>query len=86
MNTEKDSLPTSTVSPSCVGSLAQLRGAMRASKSYAWTFHCNVACSIRDSINCSHEEANTAAARVMQNIFNVGTTSEPPTCEGQCTE
>ena len=41
---------------------------------YAWTLHCNIAMPIMDELHCSHQDANMAAARVMQHWFGVDVT------------
>lgn len=41
---------------------------------YAWTLHCNLAMPIMDELHCTHEQANKAAARIMQHWFQVDIT------------
>lgn len=47
---------------------------VRKDADYAWSIHCNLAMPIKDSLKCSHESANRAAANVMQNLFGVDMT------------
>ena len=54
--------------------LDALKFAMKDDPDYAWAWHCNVAMPIKDSIGCSHKDANVAAARVMQHLFEVDIT------------
>lgn len=47
----------------------QLKKAMHEDAAYAWSWHCNLAVPIMDSLKCSHEDANKAAAHLMQHLF-----------------
>lgn len=42
---------------------------------YAWALHCNIAMPIMDSIGCTHEQANEAAAHLMQHLFDYDVTT-----------
>lgn len=51
-----------------------IKGAMRKDDAYAWSWHCNLAMPILDTIHCTHRQANDAAARLMQHLFDVDVT------------
>jgi hypothetical protein len=36
---------------------------------YAWSWQCNLAMPIMDAIGCTHEQANVAAAHLMQHLW-----------------
>lgn len=36
---------------------------------YAWGVHCNIAMPIMDELGCTHQQANEAAARLMQHLW-----------------
>lgn len=48
-----------------------LKAALQADSSYAWSWHCNFAMTIMDSIHCTPEQANKAAADLMQYLFKI---------------
>lgn len=48
--------------------------AMITDPDWAWSVHCNLAMPIMDTLNCSHIEANNAAAILMKHIFNYDVT------------
>jgi len=52
---------------------AELTAMMR-DPSYAWTWHCNIAMPIMDSIGVSHEQANRAAKSIMALVFGIDVT------------
>lgn len=56
------------------GAFATLGAAMRTDPGYAWSWHCNIAMPIMDSIDVSHEKANRAAKSVMALIFGIDVT------------
>lgn len=45
--------------------------AVQSSKDYAWTIHCNLAVTIKDSGNVSHKKSNMIAAQIMKHFYNV---------------
>ena len=51
-----------------------LHNMINADPDYAWGWHCNLAMPIMDELNCSHYEANQAAARIMQHMFQIDMT------------
>jgi hypothetical protein len=53
-------------------SLANLKFAMSDDPDYAWSWHCNLACSMMNE-GILHEVANRAAARFMETAFGVDT-------------
>jgi hypothetical protein len=53
-----------------------LRAAIQADPGYAWSWHCNVACSAMDE-GLDHPAANRAAARFMFVCFGVDTSTAP---------
>lgn len=55
----------------------QLEQLVRSDPEYAWTIHCNLAVPIMDSVGCTHEQANKAAARIMHHWFKVDITKHP---------
>tara|TARA_B100000929_G_C15131740_1_gene291484 strand:+ start:202 stop:438 length:237 start_codon:yes stop_codon:yes gene_type:complete len=50
---------------------------MKDDPDYLWSFHCNVAMPIFDSVGISHKDANIAAARIMKHLFGVNVTTHP---------
>jgi len=52
----------------------QLNDAINGDAEYAWAVHCNLAMPIMDSIRCTHEQANRAAARIMHQWFGLDIT------------
>jgi hypothetical protein len=44
---------------------------------YAWSWHCNLAVPIMDAIGVTHEQANVAAAYLMQHIWGCDITAHP---------
>ena len=54
-----------------------IKAAMKADRGYAWSWHCNFAVPIQDAIGSSHKDANEAAARLMQHIWDVDVTVFP---------
>jgi hypothetical protein len=52
---------------------SMLEETIQADPEYAWSWHCNIAMPIMDSIGIPHELADRAAARIMSNLFNVDT-------------
>ncbi|QUT04030.1 hypothetical protein KFK14_12825 [Sphingobium phenoxybenzoativorans] len=48
--------------------------ALMADPEYAWGWHCNLAMPILDAIGCSHQQANEAAAHLMQHLWSVDIT------------
>lgn len=44
---------------------------------YAWGWHCNLAMPIMDAIGVSHKDANTAAAHLMQFLWDCDITTHP---------
>ncbi len=55
----------------------ELKTAMRDDPEYAWSWHCNIAMPIMDSIDCGHESANVAAAHLMSFLFDYDITTHP---------
>lgn len=55
----------------------ELMTAMRDDPEYAWSWHCNFAMPIMDSIGVSHEQANIAAAHLMSFLFDRDITKDP---------
>ena len=53
-----------------------LRAAIQSDYSYAWAWHCNIACPAMDE-GIDHTTANKIAARCMYTLFGVDT-SQPP--------
>lgn len=51
-----------------------LQDAMKRDRGYAWSWHCNIAVTIIDSIDVSHEKGNRAAQDVMQQVFEIDVT------------
>lgn len=54
-----------------------LTAVMKDDPEYAWSWHCNLAMPIMDSTDCSHEQANRAAAALMQHVWGVDITKHP---------
>lgn len=54
-----------------------LMTAMRDDPEYAWSWHCNLAMPIMDSVGCSHKQANIAAAHLMSFLFDRDVTKDP---------
>ena len=52
-----------------------LKDQIAADGQYAWSWHCSLAMQIKDSINCSHMDANKAATHIMKSFFNIDTSS-----------
>ena len=50
------------------------RAAIQKDRSYAWSWHCNVAVPFMDN-GLSHEQANRGAATFMQTAFDVDVTT-----------
>lgn len=50
--------------------MASLSEAMLEDPSYAWSWHCNLACCAMDE-GLDHESANRAAERFMARAFNI---------------
>lgn len=44
---------------------------------YAWAWHCNLAMPIMDATGISHEQANEAAAHLMQYLWGCDITAHP---------
>lgn len=65
-----------------------LKTSLQADSSYAWSWQCNIAMPIKDELNCSHEQANRAAARLMRHLFDVDITTcdEWKHCEAEWTK
>lgn len=63
-------LPAAAPSP-----LDGLRASLQASPELVWAWHCNLAMPIMDELNCTHEQANRAAARLMRALFDVDVTA-----------
>lgn len=63
--------------PSTGQSMKQLISTMQQDRGYAWSWQCNIAMAILDSGGCTHRQANLAAARVMQRVFDVDVTNFP---------
>lgn len=55
--------------------LTAIKQAMERDYSYAWSWHCVVACCAMDE-GLSHEAANKAAARLMRMAFGIDTSKE----------
>jgi hypothetical protein len=53
-----------------------LKRAMR-DPDYAWSWQCNLAVPIMDAIRVSHERADTAAAYLMQHLWDCDITTHP---------
>lgn len=51
-----------------------LKKAIQEDHSYAWSWHCNVAMPFQDE-GGNHEQANRAAARFMQMLFDLDVTT-----------
>lgn len=56
---------------------ATFENAMKADPEYAWGWHCNLAVPIMDAINCTHEDANKAAAHLMMHLWKCDTSNHP---------
>ena len=54
-----------------LGAFDQLKAALLADDEYAWSWHCNLAMPIMDSIHCSPVQANKAGADLMQYLFGI---------------
>jgi len=54
-----------------VAAFAQLKAALQADAEYAWSWHCNFAMPIMDSIHCSAVDANKAGASLMRHVFDI---------------
>lgn len=54
-----------------VSAMQSLTAALQADSEYAWSWHCNLAMPIMDSLKCSHTQANQAAATLMQHLFHI---------------
>jgi hypothetical protein len=54
-----------------------LKAALQDDHGYAWSWHCNIAMAIYDSLQLSHRESNLAAAKIMERVFEVDTTVPP---------
>jgi hypothetical protein len=52
----------------------QLNDQINSDAEYAWAVHCNLAVPIMDSVRCTHEQANRAAARIMHQWFGLDIT------------
>jgi hypothetical protein len=48
-----------------------LKDALLADDGYAWSWHCNLAMPIMDSIHCTPEQANKAGADLMKYLFSI---------------
>lgn len=55
---------------------ADLKAAMQEDPGYAWSWHCNIACTTMDE-GLDHAAANRAAARFMALCFDVDTSKAP---------
>lgn len=53
------------------------RTKMRDDPEYAWSWHCNLAMPIMDTIHCTHQQANDAAASLMQHLFAIDIKDNP---------
>lgn len=53
-----------------------LKQAINEDRSYAWSWHCNIAVPFQDA-GASFAQANEGAARVMQHFFNVDVRTFP---------
>lgn len=51
--------------------------ALQADPDYAWSWHCNLAMPIMDSLKCLHEAANEAGADLMQHLFQIDIRQHP---------
>lgn len=47
-----------------------LQKLIKSDEEYAWAFHCNLAMPIMDSIGCTHQQANEAAAHLMRHLWD----------------
>jgi hypothetical protein len=54
-----------------VSAFQALKTALQADPEYAWSWHCNLAMPIMDSIRCTSEQANKAGADLMQYLFDI---------------
>jgi hypothetical protein len=54
-----------------VSAMQRLTEALQADSAYAWSWHCNLATPIMDSLKCSPEYANKAGADLMQYLFKI---------------
>lgn len=54
-----------------VSAMQRLTEALQANRGYAWSWHCNLAMPIMDSLKCSPEYANKAGADLMQYLFKI---------------
>lgn len=55
-----------------------LKVAIQADPDYAWSWHCNLAVPVMDVIEgATHEQANQAAALIMQQMFDYDITQHP---------
>lgn len=52
----------------------EFREALQEDSSWAWSYHCNIAVQIMDSMGVGHEEANRAAADLMNLLFKIDVT------------
>lgn len=57
-----------------IGPYAELKKQIEEDADYAWAWHCNLAMPVMDEINCSHEQANRAGARLMAILFGIDIT------------
>ena len=53
-----------------------LKKAMKKDPDYAWSWHCNIACSVMDA-GATHKVANDGAGRFMKLCFDVDTSRGP---------
>lgn len=56
---------------------AALQQLIQSDPDYAWALHCNLAMPIMDSVGCTHQRANEAAAHLMQHLWACDITPHP---------
>jgi hypothetical protein len=62
---------TAPVGEATLSAFEFLKAALHADGDYAWSWHCNLAMPIMDSIHCAPELANKAGADLMQYLFGI---------------
>jgi hypothetical protein len=56
--------------------LEALKADIASDPEIAWGWHCNLAMPIMDVVGCNHEQANQAAAHLMQHLFDYDITAD----------
>jgi hypothetical protein len=73
---ERDILATHTDATPVAEAWAGMEAAMQ-DPDYAWGWHCNLAVPIMDATGITHEQANMAAAHLMQHLWKCDITTHP---------